>query len=73
MGLAKRLSQPISHFLHPGLERIAQDRGVWMAFDLMGMISHLIKDTPVPAFFLDSLFPLGVGIKEQVVEDCALA
>ena len=44
-----------------------------MAFDLMGMISHLIEDTPVPAFFLDSLFPLGVGIKEQVVEDCALA
>jgi hypothetical protein len=44
-----------------------------MALHLRRMIPHLIEDAPVSAFFLGPLFTLGVGVEEQIVEDCALA
>ena len=73
MGFAKRLSHPIPHLHHPGLECTAEEEGVWIALHLLGMVPHLIEEAPVSGFFLDSLFSLGVGVEEQIVEDCALA
>lgn len=73
MGFAEGLPQPISHLPHPRLKGTAEEGGVGMALHRLGMISHLIEDAPVFAFFLDPLFTLGVGIEEQIVEDCALA
>lgn len=73
MGLAEGLPQPFPRLPHPGLECTAEEGGVGMALHRLGMISHLIEDAPVSAFFLDPLFSLGVGVEEQIVEDCALA